>query len=93
MPNVPTVSNKEAVILGAMIAARKDTYGLDIVKRTKGAVTRNTVYVYLQRMTKKGFVTPVAGTAGELRMYRVTGLGKQAHKSHKALARYWAKES
>ena len=80
----PLPSEIEAVILRLLIAAARESYGLDLVRRSDGELKRGTVYVTLGRMEEKGFVesrldpTPDARLTGARRLYRITGLGQRA---------------
>ena len=62
----------------------RDAYGLDLVKRSDGRLKRGTVYVTLQRMEEKGFITSrledeVDERIGApRRLYKLTGLGERA---------------
>lgn len=85
--DLPSLSSKEAEILDLLIGAR-EKYGLELVAESKGSIRRGTVYVTLDRMEEKGFVTsrrekkPLHVPGIPRRMYRITGLG------HRALAQW-----
>jgi DNA-binding PadR family transcriptional regulator len=66
----------ERVILG-LLAARGPSYGLELVKASRGRLTRGGIYVTLGRMEEKGLVTSADGEAGR-RVYRPTALGERA---------------
>ena len=74
---------KEAMILSLLIGSG-DSYGLDLVERSKGQLRRGTVYVTLNRMEDKGLVESWTEPAKEgqqgppRRRYRATGEGKAA---------------
>ena len=77
--HIPRLSRLEAVIL--RLLTNGDTFGLDLVKRSRGVVKRGTVYVTLARMERKGYVDsriepPVPGAIGlPRRRYRPTAHG------------------
>ena len=54
--NLPRVSRKEFVILGLLVG-RGEMFGLQLVETMPDQLTRGTVYVTLQRMAVKGFVS------------------------------------
>jgi DNA-binding PadR family transcriptional regulator len=75
-------SGKETIALELLHSSR-EMYGLEMVKASKGALGRGTVYVILDRLEDKGFVKSRAkkqpGIAGmPRRLYRITGLGQRA---------------
>lgn len=76
--NLPTLSPKEYVILEQLVS-RGETFALHLADSDPARIPRGTVYVTLQRMSRKGFVTSrqVTDLAGgpPRRMYRPTGLG------------------
>lgn len=86
---IPTLSDKEFVILSLLIA-RGTMYGLELVENSDGELKRGTIYVTLQRMVDKGFVESVAEerTLPEIgiprRVYNVTGLGQRVFRAQEA---------
>jgi PadR family transcriptional regulator, regulatory protein PadR len=78
---LPALSSKESLILELLIGA-KAMYGLELVAASDGGLKRGTVYVTLDRMEAKGFVTSkledAPATAGGLprRIYEPTALGR-----------------
>jgi PadR family transcriptional regulator, regulatory protein PadR len=76
--NVLSVSRREYRILDLLINTG-EMFGLQLVNEAPAELPRGTVYVTLQRMTKKGLVASrlVADPAGgpARRMYRATGRG------------------
>ena len=68
-----------AVILREL--AHRETFGLDLVERSRGVVKRGTVYVTLARMEQKGYLKsrtepPPPGAIGlPRRLYRPTPYG------------------
>jgi DNA-binding PadR family transcriptional regulator len=86
---VPSISQKEAVVLGILLsAARGEMFGLEIVGESLGLLKRGTIYVTLQRMEEKELieswqearVKPEIGIPR--RLYRVTGLGESAFNKY-----------
>jgi DNA-binding PadR family transcriptional regulator len=76
------LSPKEAEILDQLSDA-KEMYGLEIVRSSNGSVRRGTIYVLLDRLEDKGFVSSRAektpGASGmPKRLYRITGSGRSA---------------
>ena len=76
--NISRVSRKEFVVLG-LLTTRGEMFGLQLVDAMPDQLARGTIYVTLQRMASKGFVSsraapdPAGGPAR--RMYRATGRG------------------
>jgi PadR family transcriptional regulator PadR len=81
-PEVPSLSRKEAIVLGLLLNGAEQ-YGLEMVEASNGELKRGTIYVTLQRMEEKGFISsrkesrvfPEIGIPR--RLYVVTGLGKR----------------
>ncbi len=77
--HIPRLSRLEVIIL--RLLAQGDTFGLDLVKRSRGVVKRGTVYVTLARMEQKGYLDsriepPLPGAIGlRRRLYRPTEYG------------------
>ena len=70
------VADSERVIL-SLLVARGPAYGLELVKASRGRLTRGGIYVTLGRMEEKGLVRSAAADAGR-RRYRPTALGERA---------------
>lgn len=88
MPQLPRLSEKEAVIL-ELLVARGEMYGLELVQRSGGRLKRGTVYVTLGRMEEKGLVRSHLEERGESegpsrRLYEMTGLGHRLLAASKA---------
>lgn len=82
---MPRPGSKEFLILDMLMSGR-EMYGLEMVKQAAGELARGTVYVTLERMTDKNFVSsrledvpPGGGPAR--RLYRITGLGQHMHRA------------
>jgi DNA-binding PadR family transcriptional regulator len=85
---VPTLSGKEALILGLLLKApSSETYGLELVGRSANMLKRGTVYVTLNRMENKGYIESrqeeqQANISGApRRLYRVTGYGEKIYEA------------
>jgi DNA-binding PadR family transcriptional regulator len=81
-------SEKEAVVL-ELLSQSSEMYGLEMVKASQGALRRGSVYVILDRLEHKGFVTSRAqrqrGSPGmPRRLYRATGLGRRALRARQS---------
>ncbi len=75
----PKLSNIEYVVLD-LLRAGGEMYGLQMVKSADGALKRGTIYVTLNRMVEKGYLTSRAeedpSQAGlPRRKYQISGLG------------------
>ena len=56
--DIPRLTPKERLILDLLLNAPGcELYGLEMVKKSGGALKRGTVYVTLERMADKGYVT------------------------------------
>ena len=60
-----------------LLAAREESYGLELVAASRRRLTRGGIYVTLGRMEQKGLVTSESAEGGR-RLYRMTGLGQRA---------------
>ncbi len=94
--DMPTLSPKERLILELLLNAPGcELYGLEMVNRSDGQLKRGTVYVTLDRMDDKGFVTSREvkdpGQSGlPRRLFRVTGLGQRVFHAWEAARNAWA---
>jgi len=87
--NLP--SRKEVLILG-LLGAGRELYGLELVEASGGDLKRGTVYVTLNRMEEKGYVSSRLDTSTvrpglPLRLYKSTALGRQMRSASRLLAR------
>jgi DNA-binding PadR family transcriptional regulator len=84
-PDIPSLTAKEFLIMGILVAnAGKRLYGLELVERSNGELKKGTVYVFLSRLTKKGYVTSereaeARGIATPRRFYKTTGEGAKVY--------------
>ncbi|WP_256754204.1 PadR family transcriptional regulator [Mesorhizobium sp. Mes31] len=86
MTNVPNLSNTEYEIMNLLRS--REMYGLEMIKASP-SLKRGTIYVTLDRMTDKGFVTSRAvqnpNEAGmPKRLYSVTALGQRVLHAREA---------
>lgn len=83
MTDLPRLSGKEMAVLKLLMDDGGEMYGLEMVGASNGALGRGTVYVVLDRMERKGYISsrkeeqPLDGAAAR-RLYRPTGLGQRA---------------
>ena len=88
---LPTLSNKERVILELLVPGPK--YGLELVDDSHGALKRGTVYVTLGRMEQKGLVESRhqadarSADRPQRRMYHVTAHGRRIFDAWSTLAK------
>jgi PadR family transcriptional regulator, regulatory protein PadR len=81
-PRVLSLSPKEYLVL-ELLARSGESYGLQLVAASRGRLKRGTVYVTLQRMEEKGYITsrlddPPPGAGGlPRRLYAATALGRR----------------
>lgn len=93
--NIPRLSTKEAAILEILIG-RREMYGLEIVRGSEGRVKQGTLYVTLNRMAEKGYVTsrqeeqPSGAIGPPRRMYQATGYGVLVFNAWNELAAHFA---
>ncbi len=83
--DTPRFSPKERLIFELLLAGR-EMYGLELVARSGGELSRGSVYVLLGRMEKKGLVVSRQeakrpGASGiPRRLYRPTGYGERVYR-------------
>lgn len=86
-PELPSLSEKEFVIMALLMAnASRKMYGLELVDQSNGELKKGTVYVFLSRLAKKGYVKserePEApGIATPRRFYKATGEGAKVYRA------------
>jgi PadR family transcriptional regulator, regulatory protein PadR len=98
-PNdLPSLSRKEYLIMNLLVGSRRPRYGLELVDESNGELKRGTIYVTLNRLEEKGYVTSkkeseAPGIASPRRMYKVTGQGERVFRAlESAGGRAWLKE-
>lgn len=78
------LSKDEAAILGLLIDER-EMYGLDMVKKSGGALKLGTIYLTLSRMEERGFATSrrehEPALALPRRLYQITSIGARVHRA------------
>src|SRR5688572_232541 len=78
----PMPSAKEHIVLTSLLS-NQEKYGLQLVAESNGELKKGTVYVLLNRMEDKGYITsrkeePVPDAIGPARrLYRITGHGRR----------------
>jgi DNA-binding PadR family transcriptional regulator len=85
------ISKTEALVLQRLVAAAgSETYGLEMVKSSGGALKMGTVYVILGRLQDKGFVEsrreelPEDTQRPPRRLYKITGTGRRVYQAYEA---------
>lgn len=79
---LPVPSQKEMLIMKLLLRGG-ELYGLQMVTQSEGALKRGTVYVTLDRMEDKGYLTsrqeesPPGALGLPRRLYKLTGLGQR----------------
>jgi DNA-binding PadR family transcriptional regulator len=86
---LPELARKEFVVMSLLVASPKEMYGLEMVERSDGKLRRGTVYVTLNRLEEKGYITSKkeperAGIAQPRRLYKTTGLGVRVFRAVEA---------
>jgi DNA-binding PadR family transcriptional regulator len=93
----PSLPRKERLIL-ELLTAEGPTYGLQLVRLSRGELKLGTVYATLARMEAKGYVEsereplPSGAIGLPRRMFRATGLGIRVLNAWVVLAREFALE-
>jgi PadR family transcriptional regulator, regulatory protein PadR len=79
---------KEFIAMKLLVAASpKERYGLEIVELSDGQLKRGTVYVTLNRLEERGYISSrkepeQPGIAQPRRLYKVTGLGVKVFQAN-----------
>jgi DNA-binding PadR family transcriptional regulator len=82
-PEPVRLTAKEREILKLLIGHSADMYGLEMVARSEGRLSRGSIYVLLDRLEERGLVSSrleerVPGMSGiARRLYRPTGYGRR----------------
>ncbi len=83
MNNIPRLSVKEAIILKMLINSTKPLYGLEMVNMSEGKLKSGTIYVTLNFMEDKGYISSKMEDKNPSlrgfprRVYKPTGLGER----------------
>ena len=80
----------EAEILKLLVGEPKGLYGLELVKRSDGALKRGSVYVLLSRLEDKGYVKVKSIATSEhggmpRRQYRIEGVGQKVLREYEQM--------
>ena len=86
-------SGNEVEVLRLLVGGR-ELYGLEMIKRSDGALKRNSIYVVLGRMRSPGFINgrevKREGAPGmPRRFYKITGLGQRSLAAWEAAQSAW----
>lgn len=79
------------LIILDLLSEKGESYGLELVRASRGRLKRGTIYVLLNRLAEKGFVDSrledrPEGQLGSLRrLYHVTGNGATALDAYRKL--------
>lgn len=95
MANIQMLSEKESIALGLLVA-QGGSYGLELVRASEGSLKRGTVYVLLDRMEDKKYVTSKRDSDPTMsgkprRRYKPTKLGERALELYKSFEKQSAK--
>jgi len=89
----PSLSTSERIVLTQLTTG--DLYGLELVKRSRGVLSKNAIYVLLGRMEEKGLVvvrnapTPAGESGPPRRPYRIAPRGELALAAFTAALDVW----
>ena len=92
----PRLSGKESIVLNLLL--KENLYGLELVRRSGGALKRGTVYTTLRRMEEKGYVAsrredkPAHVPGIPRRLYSATPYGTRLVEAHQLVANYLFQE-
>lgn len=83
---IPSLTEKEFVIMNLLIGSVKEMYGLQLVDKSEGLLKKGTIYVTLKRLEDKGYVQSrkeeeQPGVAMPRRLYKATGLGARVFRA------------
>lgn len=98
---LPGLSPKEFLIMNLLVGSARPKYGLQLVEQSDGTLKRGTIYVVLNRLEEKGYVTsereavqPGSGIATPRRLYKASGLGEKVYNALSTVGgRAWLKEA
>lgn len=96
MNRLPSLPGKEFLVLDLLAAKPAPAYGLELVRRSQGDLSRGSVYVLLDRLEEKGFVEswledkPEDRSGLPRRLYRLTATGARARSAAAAASAVWA---
>ena len=84
------LSKTQQLIL-ELLAEKRESYGLELVRDSGGKLKRGTIYVLLHRLSEKGLVDSKLESLSEdqkgapRRIYKVTGSGMRAYQAFQIL--------
>jgi DNA-binding PadR family transcriptional regulator len=90
--DIPRLTASEKCVLELLMKQKKERFGAQLVDESGGVLSRNSIYIVLDRMQEKGFVESrpeekdPSRPGLPRRLYKVTGTGAYAFK----LNREWA---
>lgn len=90
MSDFPKLSKTEFAVLDLLRSGR-EMYGLEMVKASNGVLKRGSVYVYLTRMSEKGYVSSRTeknpnDPGMPRRKYKIEGLGQRVLSANEVAA-------
>lgn len=96
---LPGLSKKEFIAMNLLVGALRPLYGLQMVEQSKGELKRGTIYVTLNRLQEKGYITSTKereqpGIAQPRRLYKATGQGVKVFRALESTGgRAWLKKA
>ena len=97
--DIPGLAQKEFLIMNLLVGSPRPMYGLQLVELSDGGLKRGTIYVTLNRLEEKRYVSSrredaQPGIAMPRRLYKATGLGEKVFNALAAAGgRAWLKEA
>jgi len=88
MKKIPSMSEKELLVLKMLINEGRELYGLEMVEQSNSLLKRGTVYTTLARMEEKGYIESRKESIDETeakaprRLYKPSGLGERVCSAH-----------
>jgi DNA-binding PadR family transcriptional regulator len=99
--STPRLPRTEGLILELLTSATKPEgwYGMELVRASDGKLKRGSVYVLLERLVERKFVStweeedkPEDRPGMRRRLYAITGMGERALRAQQAAAEVWGGE-
>lgn len=83
---LPELTRKEFIAMNLLVPSPRPLYGLQMVEQSGGELKRGTIYVTLNRLEEKGYITSrkeaeQPGIAQPRRLYKATGLGVRVFRA------------
>lgn len=82
MNNLPSLSNKEALVMELLVTLNRELYALELARLSKGKLRPGTIYVTVGRLVDKGFIEgreDKREDTGMRRMYKPTASGQRVY--------------